>query len=76
MVTATAGHSNFMRPSEIRSLILLLILLAFILLGPVNTIANFIIEYNWWKEVGQVETWTSMLVAGVVPARCPDLGSN
>src|SRR4029434_9329450 len=68
MVTATAGHSNFMRPSQIRSLILLLILLAFILLGLTSTIANFIIEYNWWKEVGQVETWISMLWYSIAPS--------
>ena len=68
MVTATAGHSNFMRPSQIRRLILLLILLAFILLGLASTIANFIIEYKWWKEVGQVETWSSMLWYSIAPS--------
>ncbi len=49
-----------MRPSPIRNLILLAVLLALIL-GSTSTIANFIVEYNWWKEVGQVETWISML---------------
>ncbi len=43
-----------------RNLILLAVLLA-IILGSTSTIATFIIEYNWWKEVGQVETWFSML---------------
>jgi hypothetical protein len=33
-----------------------------------STIANFIIEYNWWKEVGQVETWISMLWYSIAPS--------
>src|SRR5258708_38177541 len=50
-----------MRPSQIRNLILLALLLALILLALTSTVANFIVEYNWWKEVGQVETWISMM---------------
>src|SRR6266849_5713834 len=59
--------SCFMRPSQIRNLILLAVLLALILRST-STIANFIIEYNWWKEVGQVETWISMLWYRIAPA--------
>jgi uncharacterized protein len=55
-----------MRPSQIRKLILLLILLGFIL-GLTSSFANFIIEYNWWKEVGQVGTWISMLWYSTAP---------
>src|SRR2546422_2156767 len=61
------GNPGFMRPSQIRNLILLAVLLALIL-GSMSTIANFIIEYNWWKEVGQVETWISMLWYSIAPA--------
>lgn len=56
-----------MPPSQIRKLILLAVLLALILTST-STIANFIIEYNWWKEVGQVETWISMLWYSIAPA--------
>src|SRR5216684_3399321 len=59
--------SCFMRPSQIRNLILLAVLLALILRST-STIANFIIEYNWWKEVGQVETWISMLWYSIAPS--------
>jgi uncharacterized membrane protein (UPF0182 family) len=61
MVNRNGWPFQFMRPSRIRNLILLPALLALILLGLTSTIANFIIEYNWWKVVGQVETWISML---------------
>ena len=37
-------------------------------IGLTSTIANFIIEYNWWKEVGQVETWISMLWYSIAPS--------
>ena len=56
-----------MRRSQIRNLILLALLLALILPALTITIANFIIEYNWWKEVGQVGTWISMLWYGNAP---------
>src|SRR5258708_20765259 len=57
-----------MRPSQIRNLILLALLLALILLALTSTVANFIVEYNWWKEVGQVETWISMLWYSIAPS--------
>ena len=56
-----------MRPSHIRVFILGLVSLAF--LGwAIPTAANFIIEYNWWKEVAQVNTWFSMLWYSIAPA--------
>jgi hypothetical protein len=30
-------------------------------------LANFIIEYNWWKEVQQVNTWRSMVWYSIAP---------
>jgi uncharacterized protein len=55
-----------MRPSHIRIFILVLVSLAF--LGwAIPTTANFIIEYNWWKEVAQVSTWVSMLWYSTAP---------
>src|SRR5208337_2050504 len=57
----------FMRPSHIRVFILVLVSLAF--MGwAIPTAANFIIEYNWWKEVAQVNTWVSMLWYSIAPA--------
>src|SRR5712692_607735 len=56
-----------MRPSQIRNLILLALLLALIL-GLTSSLANFIIQYKWWKEVGQVGTWISMLWYSIAPA--------
>jgi uncharacterized protein len=56
-----------MRPSQIRNLIALVVLL--LILGwAITTVANFIIEYNWWKEVGQASTWISMLWYSIAPA--------
>ena len=57
-----------MRGSQIRNLILLALLLALILLVMTSTIANFVIEYNWWKEVAQVGTWISMLWYSIAPS--------
>ncbi|MGD0932542.1 MAG: UPF0182 family protein [Candidatus Korobacteraceae bacterium] len=55
-----------MRPSQIRVFILALVSLAF--LGwAIPTAANFVIEYNWWKEVAQVDTWFSMLWYSIAP---------
>ncbi len=49
-----------MHPSKIRNLLMLAVLLP-LSLWAITIAANFIIEYNWWKEVGQVGTWISML---------------
>jgi len=57
----------FMRPSQIRNLIGLAVLLL-ILSWTATMSANLIIEYNWWKEVGQANTWISMLWYSVAPA--------
>ncbi len=55
-----------MRPSHIRVFIFVLVALGF--LGwAVPTAANFVIEYNWWKEVAQVNTWFSMLWYSIAP---------
>ncbi len=43
-----------------------LIALVILLLGA-RTIATYTIEYQWWKEMGQVVTWFSMLSYGIVP---------
>ena len=56
-----------MRPSQIRNLIVLSFLLVF--LGwLISMAADFTIEYNWWKEVGQVDTWFGMLWYSIAPA--------
>jgi len=47
---------------------LILIAVVVVLIASSVKIADFIIEYNWWKEVGQVDTWVSMLVYGIAPA--------
>src|SRR5277367_6040025 len=56
-----------MRPSQIRNLIVFVVSLIF--LGwIITTAADFIIEYNWWNEVGQASTWISMLWYSIAPA--------
>src|SRR5271154_4760113 len=56
-----------MRASQIRNLIVLVVLLL-ILVWTVATAADYIIEYKWWKEVGQASTWLSMLWYSIAPA--------
>jgi hypothetical protein len=57
---------SLMHPSKIRNLITLAAILA-LSLWAITTAANFIIEYNWWREVGQVGTWISMLWYSIAP---------
>jgi hypothetical protein len=46
---------SYMRPSQIRNLIVLAVSL--LVLGwTITTLANFIIEYKWWKEIGQARS--------------------
>ena len=55
------------RPSQIRNIILLVVLLV-LAIWAISTTADLIISYNWWKEVGQVGTWVSMLWYSIAPA--------
>src|ERR1700733_13776186 len=56
-----------MRPSQIRNLIVLAVVVIAGLWAS-TTAADFVIEYNWWKEIGQVNTWVGMLWYSVAPA--------
>ena len=56
-----------MRPSQIRNLIVLGVLVI-AALWAISTGADYLIEYNWWKEVGQVSTWVGMLWYSIAPA--------
>lgn len=44
-----------------------LLVLLILLLAGARTIASTVIEYQWWKEMGQVPVWFSLLVYGVSP---------
>ncbi len=46
--------------------VVFLILAAVVLLGA-RYIASYVLEYQWWKELGQVTTWFDMLFYGLAP---------
>ena len=41
------------------------VLIAVLIAG--RSIAEFIIEYEWWKEMGQLPTWKSIILYSFVP---------
>src|SRR5690349_4262577 len=43
------------------------IILVLALLAGARTIASYVIEYAWWKELGQISTWLSMLTYSIAP---------
>jgi hypothetical protein len=55
-----------MQPRQIRNIVLLA--LAFFLIVGSRGIASFVIEYEWWREMGQVDTWFSILLYQIGPA--------
>ena len=54
------------RPRPSRKFFILALL--FVVLIGARSIASYTIEYEWWKELGQVSTWTSMLLYGFGPS--------
>ncbi|HWB97133.1 MAG TPA: UPF0182 family protein, partial [Bryobacteraceae bacterium] len=42
-------------------------IVAVALLIGARSIADYVIEYEWWKEMGQVATWLSMLTYSLLP---------
>ncbi len=45
----------------------LLIPLVFILFMTFRSSAGYVIEYQWWREMGQVDTWIAMLSYAMLP---------
>ena len=41
------------------------VLIALLIAG--RSIAGLVVEFEWWKEMGQVSTWESILVYSFVP---------
>src|SRR5438034_588690 len=50
-----------------------LIIVAFLVLLGAGTIAGYVIEYQWWKEIGQTETWFDMLWYSMAPVAAATL---
>ena len=46
---------------------ILLVAIVLVVLAGSRTVASYAIEYQWWKEMGQVPTWVSMLWYGIAP---------
>ena len=42
-------------------------LLILAVLALSRTIAGLVIDYEWWKEIGQVQTWLNLAVYGLAP---------
>jgi uncharacterized membrane protein (UPF0182 family) len=45
----------------------------FLLLIGARSIGNTVIEYQWWKEMGQVAVWISLLLYGLAPVAAASL---
>ena len=61
-----------MRISHLRNLIALIVL-AIVAIWAGTTAADFVIDYNWWKEIGQVNTWVGMLWYRMAPVAAGSL---
>ncbi len=44
-----------------------LVVLIIALLFAARTIASYVIDVEWWKELGQLDTWLSMLTYSFAP---------
>jgi uncharacterized membrane protein (UPF0182 family) len=45
----------------------ILLIAAFALLVGSRTIASYVVEYAWWREIGQVPTWLDLLLYSLAP---------
>src|SRR5579863_8417430 len=55
------------RQRQARGRLLFLVILLIIVVFCSRYIASTLIDYSWWSEVGQVETWISLLIYGTGP---------
>ncbi len=54
------------RGRSLRALVVLPVVLVLILLAA-RTIASYVIEYQWWREMDQVPTWIDLMLYGFAP---------
>jgi len=57
-----SGHRSGRRSARIGIVVILLLLLF-----GARTVASYTIEIEWWKELGQIRTWWSMVYYGFAP---------
>jgi uncharacterized membrane protein (UPF0182 family) len=55
------------RPEGPPRLVITLIVAVIVLLFAAHTIASYVIDVEWWKELGQFDTWLSMLTYSFAP---------
>jgi uncharacterized membrane protein (UPF0182 family) len=58
---------RFPRERTGRPGVIAVLLLVFLLLIGSRAIAGWVVEYQWWKELGQIETWFAMITYGWLP---------
>ena len=51
----------------------IILFVLFALLIGARSLAHYVIEFEWWKELGQVETWLDMLSYSILPAAAATL---
>ena len=54
-------------PASRRAGCITIAVIAFIILAALRAFASYTIDFEWWKEMGQLRTWFSMLAYSVVP---------
>ena len=55
-------------PSKRRMGCIVLGVIAVVFLIFLRILAGYTIDFQWWKEMGQLRTWFSMLAYTVIPA--------
>ncbi|MBM3745680.1 MAG: UPF0182 family protein [Acidobacteria bacterium] len=45
----------------------LLVVLLLVVIASARTVARYVIEYQWWREMEQVPTWISILLYSILP---------
>jgi uncharacterized membrane protein (UPF0182 family) len=66
-------HPSLPAPPPHARRTVLLVVAAFLLLAGARFAAGIIIEYQWWKELGQVPTWIEMLIYSAAPVAAATL---
>lgn len=56
------------RQGRRQPILALIIAIALVMLFAARSVARFVIDYQWWRELGQTETWYSILFYQFAPA--------
>lgn len=61
-------RDRLLKGRQRRGGLIFVVIIVLVLLFGARALASYVLEYQWWKELGQLSTWISMLWYSIAPS--------